>query len=54
MEIGMRWDWKVQSRHQRHKSVEDDSIEAAESVGTDKGEELKEKNLTEEQQAILF
>ena len=30
MEIGVRLDWRVHRRHQRH-SVEDDSIEAAES-----------------------
>ena len=35
-------------------SVEDNSTEAAELNGTNAGEELKERNLTEEQQAILF
>ena len=35
-------------------SVEDDSIEAAESDGTNEGEELQERNLTAEQQAIIF
>ena len=35
-------------------SVEDDSIEVAESDRTNEGEELQERNLTEEQQAILF
>ena len=35
-------------------SVEDDSIEAAESDGTNEGEELQDRNLTEEQQALLF
>ena len=32
-------------------SVEDDSIEAAESDGTNEGQELQERNLTEEQQS---
>ena len=35
-------------------SVEDDSIEAAELDGTNEGDELQERNLTEEQQAIIF
>ena len=35
-------------------SVGDDSIEAAESDRTNKGEELQMMNLTEEQQAIIF
>ena len=35
-------------------SVGDDSIEAAESDGTIRGQELHDRNLTEEQQAILF
>ena len=35
-------------------SVEDESIEAAESDGTNEGEELQESNLTEEQQALIF
>ena len=35
-------------------SIEDDSIEAAESDGTNEGEKLHERNLTEEQQAIIF
>ena len=35
-------------------SVEDDSVEAVESDGTNEGEHLQERNLTEEQQAILF
>ena len=52
MEIGVRLKWKVQRRQRQ--SVEDDSIEAAESDGTNKGEELQERNLTEEQQGILF
>ena len=38
MEIGVRSDW----------------IEAAELNGKNKGEELQERNLTEEQQAIIF
>ena len=45
MEIGVRLDWKVQRRHQRH-SVEDDSREAAESDETNDGDELQERNLT--------
>ena len=43
-EIGLRLEWKLQS-------VGDDSIEAD---GTNKGEELQERNLFEEQQVILF
>ena len=35
-------------------SVENDSIEAAESDGTNEGEELQERNLTEQQQATIF
>ena len=35
-------------------SVKDDSIEAAESDWTNEGEELHERNLTEERQAIIF
>ena len=50
IEIGVRLDWKVQRRHQtpETQSVEDNSIEAAESDGTNEGEELQERNLTEE------
>ena len=35
-------------------SVENDSIEATELDGTNEREELQERNLTEEQQAIIF
>ena len=42
MEIGVRLDWKVQRRHHRQ-SVGDNSIEAAESYETNKGEELQER-----------
>ena len=35
-------------------SVGDNSIEAAESDGTNEGEEIEERNLTVEQKAIIF
>ena len=48
-------DWNEIGPESREETPETQSVEeAAQSDGTNEGEELQERNLTEEQQAILF
>ena len=54
MEIGVRFGLKSTDETSETQSVEDGSIDTAKSDETNEGEELQERNLTEEQKAIIF